>query len=58
MDWNVEWNNGMDLYYHIATYKCSDIYGRTTNCSDKIVLTLFHVLLLLSSFLNKQLTDK
>ena len=21
MDWNVEWNNGMDLYYHIATYK-------------------------------------
>ena len=18
MDWNVEWNNGMDLYYHIA----------------------------------------
>ena len=44
MDWNVEWNDGMNLYYHIATYKCSDIYGRTTNCSDKIVLTLFHAL--------------
>ena len=44
MDWNVEWNDEMDLYYHIATYKCSDIYGRTTNCSDKIVLTLFHAL--------------
>ena len=44
MDWNVEWNDGMNLYYHIATYKCLDIYGRTINCSDKIVLTLFHAL--------------
>ena len=39
MDWNVEWN---DVTNPLAmTLKCSDMYVRVKNCSDKIVPTLF-----------------
>ena len=40
MDWNVEWNDGMDLYYHIAT----QTYMVEQQIADKFVLTLFHTL--------------